>query len=75
MCAPLDPYINAFYETGFIDPIDGVILAYRKFDLSKCGKLDAVPYPFFSSFGAGASFLCSNADVSLGKAKTVLARG
>jgi P-type Mg2+ transporter len=39
-------YINAFYETGFMNPIDEAIRAYRQFDLSGYQKLDEVPYEF-----------------------------
>ena len=39
-------YINAFYETGFVNPIDEAIRAYRQFDLSTYQKLDEVPYDF-----------------------------
>ena len=39
-------YINAFYETGFVNPIDEAIRAYRQFDLSGYQKLDEVPYEF-----------------------------
>lgn len=39
-------YMNAFYEKGFVNPIDEAIRAYRAFDLSKHQKLDEVPYDF-----------------------------
>ncbi len=39
-------YINAFYETGFVNPIDEAIRTYHKFDLSGYQKLDEVPYDF-----------------------------
>ncbi len=39
-------YINAFYETGFVNPIDEAIRAYRQFDLSDHHKLDEIPYDF-----------------------------
>jgi Mg2+-importing ATPase len=39
-------YINAFYETGFANPIDQAILAHGKEDLSRFEKLDEVPYDF-----------------------------
>ncbi len=39
-------YMNAFYETGFVNPIDEAIRAYRQFDLSAYQKLDEVPYDF-----------------------------
>jgi P-type Mg2+ transporter len=39
-------YMNAFYETGFVNPIDEAIRAYRQFDLSDHQKLDEVPYDF-----------------------------
>ncbi len=39
-------YINAFYETGFTNPIDAAILTDRKFDLSGYQKQDEIPYDF-----------------------------
>jgi P-type Mg2+ transporter len=44
--ALLYAYMNAFYETGFLNPIDEAIRAYRQFDLSGYNKLDEVPYDF-----------------------------
>lgn len=42
----LRAYINAFYETGFKNPIDEAIRNYRQFDLSGYAKLDEIPYDF-----------------------------
>ena len=39
-------YLNAFYETGFTNPIDEAILNYRKIDLSDYRKKDEIPYDF-----------------------------
>jgi P-type Mg2+ transporter len=39
-------YINAFYETGFTNPIDEAILNFRKPDLSEYQKHDEIPYDF-----------------------------
>ena len=39
-------YLNAFYETGFTNPIDVAILNYRKIDLSEYRKHDEIPYDF-----------------------------
>lgn len=39
-------YLNAFYETGFTNPIDVAILSYRKIDLSEYHKHDEIPYDF-----------------------------
>lgn len=39
-------YLNAFYETGFTNPIDKAILDYRKTDLSGYLKTDEIPYDF-----------------------------
>jgi Mg2+-importing ATPase len=38
--------LNAFYETGFINPIDEAIRNKSTFDFSGCKKLDEVPYDF-----------------------------
>lgn len=39
-------YLNAFFETGFANPIDQAIRAHRPFDVSSYRKLDEVPYDF-----------------------------
>jgi Mg2+-importing ATPase len=39
-------YLNAFYETGFTNPIDEAILNYRKVDLAEYRKNDEIPYDF-----------------------------
>jgi len=39
-------YINAYYETGFVNPIDEAIRNYHKLDMSGYKKLDEVPYDF-----------------------------
>jgi Mg2+-importing ATPase len=39
-------YLNAFYETGFTNPIDDAIRNHKQFDLANCKKLDEVPYDF-----------------------------
>lgn len=39
-------YLNAFYETGFTNPIDEAIRTHRQFDLSGYQKQDEIPYDF-----------------------------
>jgi len=39
-------YLNAFYETGFTNPIDEAIRTHRRFDLSGYRKRDEIPYDF-----------------------------
>lgn len=39
-------YLNAFYETGFVNPIDQAILNFGQADISGFRKLDEVPYDF-----------------------------
>jgi Mg2+-importing ATPase len=39
-------YINAFYETGFTNPIDEAIRNHKQFDLSDYQKKDEIPYDF-----------------------------
>ncbi len=39
-------YLNAFYETGFTNPIDEAIRTHRPFDISGYRKLDEIPYDF-----------------------------
>ena len=42
----LQAYINAFYETGFTNPIDEAIRKNKQFDLSNYQKQDEIPYDF-----------------------------
>jgi P-type Mg2+ transporter len=39
-------YLNASYETGFTNPIDGAIRSHRDWDLTGYQKLDEIPYDF-----------------------------
>jgi len=39
-------YLNAFYETGFKNPIDEAIRNFRQFNISGYRKLDEIPYDF-----------------------------
>ncbi len=39
-------YLNAFYETGFTNPIDEAIRSHHSFDLSGYQKQDEIPYDF-----------------------------
>ncbi len=39
-------YLNAFYETGFTNPIDAAIRSHREWDLTDYQKLDEIPYDF-----------------------------
>jgi len=55
-------YLNAFYETGFTNPIDEAIRSYREFDLSGYQKLDEIPYDFVRK---RLSVLVSHADTHL----------
>jgi Mg2+-importing ATPase len=39
-------YLNAFYETMLMNPIDEALRSFRRFDLVRYKKLDEVPYDF-----------------------------
>ena len=39
-------YLNAFYETGFVNPVDKAIKDFHQFDISGYSKLGEVPYDF-----------------------------
>ena len=39
-------YLNAYFQTGYYNPIDQAILDYQKMDLSDYNKLDEIPYDF-----------------------------
>jgi P-type Mg2+ transporter len=39
-------YLNAFFETGFSNPIDVAIKGYKELDVSEYRKVDEVPYDF-----------------------------
>jgi len=55
-------FLNASYETGFMNPIDEAIRKYRPFDLSGFKKLDEVPYDFIRK---RLSILISKSDTHL----------
>jgi len=55
-------FLNASYETGFMNPIDEAIRKYRPFDLSGYQKLDEVPYDFVRK---QLSILMSKGDMHL----------
>ena len=40
-------YLNAFYETGFSNPIDDAIRGFRSFDVTGCRKIAEIPYDFY----------------------------
>ena len=39
-------YLNAFFQTGFTNPIDEAILNFKKIDISEYQKHDEIPYDF-----------------------------
>jgi Mg2+-importing ATPase len=39
-------YLNAFFQSGFKNPIDDAILSYKTMDTSGYKKLDEIPYDF-----------------------------
>jgi Mg2+-importing ATPase len=55
-------YINAFYETGFNNPIDKAICDFKKPDLSEYYKQDEIPYDFLRK---RLSILVSHDDAHL----------
>jgi Mg2+-importing ATPase len=55
-------FLNASYETGFMNPIDEAIRKYRQFDLAGFKKLDEVPYDFIRK---RLSILISKGDTHL----------
>jgi Mg2+-importing ATPase len=55
-------YINAFYETGFTNPIDEAIRNYKQFDLAGYQKQDEIPYDFIRK---RLTILVSHDDVHL----------
>jgi Mg2+-importing ATPase len=58
----LQAYINAFYETGFTNPIDEAIRNHKQFDLSGYQKQDEIPYDFIRK---RLSILVSHDDAHL----------
>jgi len=55
-------YLNAFYETGFKNPIDEAVRAHRQFDVSGYQKQDEIPYDFLRK---RLSILVSHADINM----------
>ena len=49
-------YLNAFYETGFLNPIDQAIRSYKILDVSSYEKLDEIPYDFSRKKAHNISF-------------------
>jgi Mg2+-importing ATPase len=58
----LHAYLNAFYETGFTNPIDEAIRTHRQYDLSGYQKQDEIPYDFLRK---RLSILVSQGDTHL----------
>ncbi len=58
----LHAYLNAFYETGFVNPIDKAIRTHRPLNVDPYQKLDEVPYDFIRK---RLSILVSAGDGSL----------
>ena len=70
----LQSYINAFYETGFTNPIDEAILNYRKLDLSGYQKQGEIPYDFLRKrLSIAVSHDNTNLIVTKGALQNVLA--
>jgi len=63
-------YLNAFYETGFTNPIDEAIRTHRQFDLSGYRKADEIPYDFLRK---RLSILVGHGDTHLMITKGALA--
>src|SRR5882724_8233534 len=55
-------YLNAFYQTGFTNPIDEAIRSHRQFDLTGYEKADEIPYDFLRK---RLSILVSHGDTHL----------
>lgn len=63
-------YLNAFYETGFTNPIDAAIRTHRPFDLSGYRKMAEIPYDFLRK---RLSILVAHEETSLLVTKGALA--
>ena len=65
--------LNAYFQTGFVNPIDQAIINYREFNLSDYNKIDEIPYDFLRK---RLSVLVSNQDkniiITKGALKNVL---
>jgi P-type Mg2+ transporter len=67
-------YLNAFYETGFSNPIDEAIRNYRKIDLTGYQKQGEIPYDFLRKrLSILVSYENSNLLVTKGALSNVLA--
>jgi Mg2+-importing ATPase len=66
----LHAYLNAFYQTGFANPIDEAIRTHRQFDLSGYRKADEIPYDFLRK---RLSILVAHDDTHLMVTKGALA--
>jgi P-type Mg2+ transporter len=63
-------YLNASYETGFINPIDEALLNFKKIDLNGYQKCDEIPYDFLRK---RLSILVKQGDLHLMVTKGALA--
>ncbi len=55
-------FVNASFETGFLNPIDEAVRNYRQLDISTYRKLDEIPYDFIRK---RLSILVSNGKTNL----------
>ena len=58
----LHAYLNAFYQTGFTNPIDEAIRKHKEIDLTSYQRLDEIPYDFLRK---RLSILVSKGDLHL----------
>jgi len=58
----LHAYLNAFYQTGFTNPIDEAIRNHKQIDLAPYQRLDEIPYDFLRK---RLSILVSKGDSNL----------
>ena len=67
-------YLNASFESGFVNPIDEAIRSFKKFDISKFNKLAEEPYDFIRK---RLSVLLTEEDTSSsdGKRQIVITKG
>jgi Mg2+-importing ATPase len=65
--------LNAHFQTGFVNPIDGAIINYQEFNLDEYKKTDEIPYDFIRK---RLSVLVTNQDkniiITKGALKNVL---
>jgi Mg2+-importing ATPase len=66
-------FLNAYFETGFTNPIDEAIRSFKTYDITNYKKLDEIPYDFIRKLlSIMISFNNSNLIITKGALKNII---